>query len=230
MQRSVDTLFTIDEAVDTFEVLRAAGTPTKLVVFCGGLDAATTGGAVTHGQCPTFYEPAGDRERMDDLVLRWFDRHLRDMDVDTGPTVEYRTNTGDWHRADTWRPAATQTMTVPLEGTAVSPSTPGSGLGILAIPAVPGSPTAITVEADPVPGRQVEVVGQPQMQLDVTGTGLGAHLFAKLFDSTQGELPLGGSAVNNQETPMRVGPLSAEPQTVAQPLVGAAYTYAPAAR
>ncbi|WP_370324791.1 CocE/NonD family hydrolase [Euzebya sp.] len=228
-QGSVDTLFTIDEAVDTFTHLRDTGVPTKLVVFCGSLTDAATGGAITHGQCPSFYADAGDQPRIDDMVLRWFDRHLRDLPVDTGPPVEYRTNTGDWHRADTWPPPGTDTLTVPVEGTALTTNTPGSGLGILALPAVPGSPTAVTVEADApeLAGRQVEVVGQPVARLSATGTGLGAHLYAKLIDSTQGELPAGGSAVNNQETPMRLDALSADPQVLDQPMVGAAYTYAP---
>lgn len=228
LQGSVDTLFTIDEAVDTYYFLREQDTPTKLVVFCGGLDAAASGGAVTHGQCPTFYEPAGDRERMDDLILRWFDRYLRDLPVDTGPAVEYRTNTGDWHRADAWPPPATQRMTVPIEGTAFSPGAPGNGFGIGATPAPPGSPTAYTTAPDlpSVAGRQVEVVGQPIARLDATGTGMGAHLYARLVDTVAGELSAGGSAVNNQETPMRLGELGTQPQELLQPMVNAAYSYA----
>jgi ABC-2 type transport system ATP-binding protein len=230
MQGSVDTLFTIDEAVDTYRDLLDRAVPTKLVVFCGGLDqAGTEGGAVTHGICPTSYAPAGDRARMDDLVVRWFDRHLRGLPVDTGPPVEYRTNTGDWHRADTWPPPRTAEIEVPLVGTAASPGTPGDGAGIFATAAPPGSPTAVTVgvAATDLAGRQLEVVGQPHLSADVTGTGLGAHLYARLVDPTVGEVPGTGSAVNGQETPVRVGELSADPIAVEQPMVGAAYTYAP---
>ncbi len=230
MQGSVDTLFTIDEAVDTYYDLRSRDVPTKLVVFCGGLDeAGSDDGAVTHGQCPTFYEPAGDRRRMDDLILRWFDEHLRGMDVDTGPPVEYRTNTGDWHRADSWPPEATQRMDVLLAGGLVSTGAPGNGFGIGAVAAPSGSPTALTIAtaSSTTADRQIEVVGQPTLQMDVTGTGMGANVFARLVDPGAGELPAGGSAVNNQETPLRIGALSDAPQPVEQAMVAAAYTYAP---
>jgi ABC-2 type transport system ATP-binding protein len=232
LQGSVDTLFTIDEAADTFAELRGRGVPAKLVVFCGSLsDAASDDGAVTHGECPRSYAPAGDRARMDDLIVRWFDRWILDRPVDTGPAVEYRTNTGDWHRADAWPPPGTRTVEVPIAGSAVSPSTPSDGAGIFATAAPPGAPTAVTASAAPreLDGRQLEVVGQPQLRLAVAGTGQGAHLYARLVDPSVDQLPGAGSAVNQQETPLRVGPLSGEGVEVALPMVSAAYTLAPGA-
>ena len=42
VQGTVDTLFTLQEGVDNYEILRAAGVPTAMHWFCGG-----------HGVCLT---------------------------------------------------------------------------------------------------------------------------------------------------------------------------------
>ena len=222
LQGSVDTLFTLDEATSTFRRLRAEGVPVKLVAFCGGLDAAATGGAVTHGVCPSFYEPAGDRERLNDLALRWYDRYLRGLPVDTGPAVEYRTNAGVWHRADDL-PEVTS-ATAEVAGSLVSTGAPGNGLAIFATAAPPGDPGTVTAEVLAADSGPVEIVGTPHATLEITGTGGGAHLFVKLVDRESGELVGEGHALNQQETPFIVGALSDTPQVIDADLVTVAYT------
>ena len=48
IQGTVDTLFTLDEAVTNYRILRANKVPTKMIWFCGG-----------HGACLTDPGPAG---------------------------------------------------------------------------------------------------------------------------------------------------------------------------
>lgn len=218
LQGTPDTLFTVDEAVDTFRMLRDQGTPTKLVLFCGGLGSDAT----THGVCPS--ADAGDRARLDDLILRWFDHHLRGAAVDTGPPVEWRGDDGVWHRAADWPPPATQDLTAPVAGPITSTGLPGDGLGILALPALPQAPTALTVEVAAADDGPLVLAGSPTLDLAITGTGAGAHLFVRLVHREGGALPGTGQVLNQQETPILVGPLSEEPQTLTVDLVDVAAT------
>ena len=72
VQGTVDTLFTLQEGVDNYEVLRQHGVPTSMLWFCGG-----------HGVCLT---PAGDQQLSVTATIGWLNRYLkRDPSVNTGP-------------------------------------------------------------------------------------------------------------------------------------------------
>ncbi|HEY5014914.1 MAG TPA: alpha/beta fold hydrolase, partial [Acidimicrobiia bacterium] len=62
VQGTVDTLFTLDEAVSNYRILRSHGVPTAMVWFCGG-----------HGVCLT---PPGDRDLVERKTMLWLARYL----------------------------------------------------------------------------------------------------------------------------------------------------------
>ena len=63
IQGTVDTLFTLHEAITNYGLLRANGVPTKMLWFCGG-----------HGVCLT---KPGDTGRIQRDTLAWFARYLK---------------------------------------------------------------------------------------------------------------------------------------------------------
>jgi len=217
MQGSVDTLFDLTEAARNFEMVRRTA-PAKLVVFCGG-----------HVSCPASYQDAGDRSFLDRSILRWFDRHLKGRQVDTGAPVVYRTNEGVWRSASDFTPRDARALTASGEGTVIStpaPTTtdptdsqgPTNSPLTKAQPSRPGDPHAFTVEVAQAGRKGLELVGIPTAELTVSGTGPATHLFVKLVDREAGEV------VNLQETPVRVDDLTVLPRQVDLTMSGIAYT------
>jgi ABC-2 type transport system ATP-binding protein len=86
VQGTVDTLFTLKEAMQNHAVLARNPVPLKMIWFCGG-----------HGACLTGSGPAGYVERR---TLAWFDRYLRrNRSVDTGPAFEWLADDASWRSA-----------------------------------------------------------------------------------------------------------------------------------
>ena len=74
IQGTVDTLFTLDEAVTNYELLQDDGVPTSMLWFCGG-----------HGVCLT--DP-GDQARVSEAAVAWLDRYVNlDDSADIGSRV-----------------------------------------------------------------------------------------------------------------------------------------------
>ncbi len=67
IQGTVDTLFTLNEAITNYKILHHKGVPLKMVWFCGG-----------HGSCLT---NPGDPTRIDRVTLAWLDRYLKQRPV-----------------------------------------------------------------------------------------------------------------------------------------------------
>lgn len=211
MQGSVDTLFTLNEAVANFRHVRSHDAPSKLVVFCGG-----------HVDCPDSYVDAGDRAYLDEAILTWFDRYLKgDRRTDTGPTVEYRTNAHGFRGLAGLPAPGTEDVTASGSGTVVSTGVPTSGRALTATPSQPGDPSAMTVPVTTAPEGGLELVGIPEAALSITGSGGAAHLFLKLVDRETGEV------VNLQEQAVRIEDISAGEQRVPLDLAGIAYTLPP---
>ena len=81
-QGEADTLFNLNEAVATYQALKARKVPVKLMFQSwghSGLDPAP-------GELD-LANPDGTYQGQ--VFAAWFDRHLKDMDVDTGPEFEY---------------------------------------------------------------------------------------------------------------------------------------------
>ncbi len=83
MQGEADTLFNIDEAVANYNLLRANGVPTKLVIQSWGHSNNVTPAPGELG-----YDPANPGYE-NVLIEDWFARYLRHDQVSTGPPVEY---------------------------------------------------------------------------------------------------------------------------------------------
>jgi ABC-2 type transport system ATP-binding protein len=178
LQGTADTLFTLDEAITNYGILRRNDVPVKMMWFCGG-----------HGQCNTGTGPAGHFEH---AVIAWLRRYVARAKVPTGPGFEWLADDARWRSATRWPPP---------HGTPVS----GAGAGRLVVsPAdtASGTPISAGIAANavnvPIAARTAQVVGEPRLRLTYSGTGLVDHVFAQITDDRRG-LVLG-----NQVTPIAV--------------------------
>ncbi len=200
IQGTVDTLFTLDEAVSNYRALRERGVPVSMVWFCGG-----------HGACLT--DP-GDPQRVQQAAISWLNRYVkRDTKVDTRPAIDVIDQNGTRHHAaDYPLPAgppitASGTGVLTLAGSGGSgpvtmPATPGDLLSGLVAPITPAKATnalniPITAGSDPA-----IVVGAPTLTLSYHGASpAGARptrAFAQIVDDAT------GIVLGNQVTPIAV--------------------------
>jgi ABC-2 type transport system ATP-binding protein len=181
IQGTVDTLFPLDEAVTNFNALRGHQVPTKMIWFCGG-----------HGTCFTGNVP---QDYIDDRVLAWFDRYLRNLSVDTGPNFAWVADDGALRTSSRYplRPVGSLHAT----GSGVLPLTAGagSGGGIFATPAA----NALNVSI-PGPTGAGNVVGAPRLSLTYSGTGApqGTFVYAQIVN------PRNGLVLGNIATPIPI--------------------------
>ncbi len=205
-QGTADTLFTPSEAMRNYDILRAAKVPVKMVWFCGG-----------HGVCLTGNVPSVER-----TVLPWFARWLdRDAAVDTGPRFEWVADDGRVRTAADFPLAAGPPMDAQGSGTvAITPVETLNGLIVAARPGLAGVRVPL-----PAVDREIDVVGEPEVSLTYTATGLGTddHVFGQLVDETRGVV------VGNQSTPIPVLLDGAE-HTVTRRLEGIAMHATPGSR
>lgn len=205
VQGTADTLFTLDESMTNYRILRGNGVPAKLVWFCGG-----------HGTCLTGSGEAGHVER---VVIAWMKRYLaRDASVDTGPRFEWLADDAKWRSAADFPPPAGTPLVA-------------EGAGRLAInpaDAVSGSPVAAGRAANalnvpvPAPPAAVQAVGAPRLTLTYTATGAAAegYAFAQIADETRGVV------VGNQVRPIPLV-LDGRQHTIERPLEAIAASLTP---
>ena len=171
-QGTVDTLFTLREAEANYRILKRNKVPVKMMWHCGG-----------HGTCDF---PAGQPGRVEDAMLKWFDRYLkRNTGTDTGAGFEWIDDQGTWHTS---------------AGYPLTPRAPltGSGRGTLPLsPALTtGSPTdamsgSPNVEIPVGAPKGIEsVVGSPDLELSYSGTASPAQTFvyAQVVDKRSGQV------------------------------------------
>lgn len=184
VQGTVDTLFTLQEAIDSFAALERNGVPLKMVWFCGG-----------HGICTSGAGPAG---LVETSVVAWLRRHLKGERVGTGPTFRWVADDGAL-RSSSRFPLAPRP---PLRGVgsgllAIGPTAPASGVPALiaATPAVP----AVEASIEPAAGDR-ELVGAPRVRLTYSGRAVPARtfLYAQVLDARANRV------VGNQVTPIPV--------------------------
>jgi ABC-2 type transport system ATP-binding protein len=212
IQGTVDTLFTLDEAVSNYRILRENGVPTAMLWYCGG-----------HGACLT---DSGDPAATQDATAAWLRRWLqRDTTTDTGPRINVidqhgtRSTAADWPLRAGTPITADGTGTLALRaGGGAGPATPrpgstnpidGIATAILPARATNAVNVAITAPADALS------VGAPRLTLTYSGTTPAGdrptRIFAQLVDDTAGVV------VGNQITPIEVQ-LDGSPHTVSVPL------------
>ena len=222
LQGTVDTLFTLQEGVDNYEMLRAHGVPTAMQWFCGG-----------HGVCLT---PAGNPLAGEEATLVWLKRYLqRDTSVATGPGFTFVDQDGLTYSAPSYPPPTGVPITASGSGTLPLVATGGAG-PLTSIPAGASSQTlsGLVAPITPAPAtnavdvpitveRSGVVVGAPRLTLTYHGTaGTGSRpmrVFAQLVDTATG-LVLG-----NQVTPIPVD-LDGSTHSTSVPLEMVAYTAA----
>jgi ABC-2 type transport system ATP-binding protein len=195
---TVDTLFTLDEAITNYRILRDQGVPTAMLWFCGG-----------HGTCLT--DP-GDPDRVADASFAWLDRYLReDETVDTGPRLDLIDQDGvrwtgpDYPAADdgdlrVGGPPATLSLTA--DSVAGGVSVPGGSTdpmaGVVAsiTPAEADRAVELPIRAD----RDGLFLGAPKLTLGYHGTtpdgAAPTRVFAQLVDEQRHVV------VGNQITPI----------------------------
>lgn len=211
VQGTVDTLFTLDEALANLAILEANDVKAAMLWYCGG-----------HGICLT--DP-GDRERVADAAIAWLNRWVnRDESVETGPRIDLIDQNGDRHTAEGYPETDS---TIEASGSGTLELVPEGGAGPATVPE--GSSEILdSIAVDITPARAdnaVEVtvpfdedaliVGAPELTLTYSGTVPAGErpmrLFAQLVDDRT-DVVLG-----NQITPIAVE-LDGEERTITIPL------------
>jgi len=171
VQGTADTLFTLQEAIWNYRILRNNHVPVHMIWFCGG-----------HGTCLT--DP-GDSSVIDNAMLAWFAKHLRGKRIRTGPRFRWVDQSGKWRTAPDWPLGHRNALRA-------------SGSGRLAL--IPGEdsgdPIAATPSADaynlriPAPPRHNRfAVLPPRLHLTYSGTAAPkkrTYVYAQIVDLTRG--------------------------------------------
>jgi ABC-2 type transport system ATP-binding protein len=223
-QSSSDTLFTLNEAIENYKLLRANRVPVKMVWFCGSL--TTPSEDVAHGLCNSDAGP--DSQTVLHETLNWMNRWLKAPRVtprprDTGqlgPRFQWVSQDGVIHAGDDY----------PLPG---GPPVVADGSGPLTL--IPGSASGTLIAAGsaansvtvplPAVANPTQIVGEPQLRLEYTGTAASAdaRVYAQIVDATSGQV------VGPVVTPVPLA-LDGRPQTLELPIEGVALTATPDSR
>lgn len=190
---TVDTLFTLDEDVTNYRMLRDAGVPVSMYWFCGG-----------HGLCTT--DP-GDGHRMAERVVAWLDRWVkRDRSVDVGPRIDFLDQSGARYTSEDYPLAqgppitATGSGTLELSGRTGPADSSAADAGIASVIVPRPATRAVDV---PIPvTHDAMVLGAPTLALTYSGTTPAGErptrVFAQIVDREHGVV------VGNQITPVEV--------------------------
>ncbi len=200
VQGTVDTLFTLQEGVENYQVLKASHVPTAMLWFCGG-----------HGACLT---AAGDQQLPVTATLAWLDRYVkRNPSVNTGADFRFVDQNGNGYSANSYPVPPGSPVTATGQGTLHLVGTGGSGplpslppstqeLGSLVAPITPARATNAVDVGFGFGNRSALVIGAPRLQVTYRGTSppgpRPTRVFAQLVDQSTG-LVLG-----NQITPFPV--------------------------
>jgi ABC-2 type transport system ATP-binding protein len=210
IQGTVDTLFTLDQAVQNYTDLRAHQVPVKMLWFCGG-----------HGVCLT--DP-GDTGRIQRDTLAWLGRYLKAQPrVRTGPGFEWLDQAGHSYSAPSYPLAAGGSLVGHGGGTLALLGTGGSGPAPLPSGGGPfGSVSGNFAAAEAInavnvpiaaPARSSIVMGAPQLSFDYTGSApqSNARVLAQILDKSTGKV------LGNQITAIPVA-LTGQMHSVTLPL------------
>ncbi len=195
IQGTVDGLFTLQEAVTNYHILRTYGVPVKMLWFCGG-----------HGDCDF---PRGDTRRIQTDTLSWLARYLKqDPHVATGSGFEWVDQAGRDYSTGSYPPQAGRALRAAGGGTLRLVA--AGGAGPLQDPH-PRGPGIVAADVSPAPARNavdlvvrntrrraVEIVGAPFLSLVYRGHARrrSVHVLAQLVDNATGKV------LGNQITPI----------------------------
>ena len=182
IQGTVDTLFTLQEAIDNYRLMSTTGIPLRTMWFCGG-----------HGACLTGMGTPGHIERR---VIAWFDRWLKnDRTARVGPRFEWVADDDTWRSARAFPLPRLDSLSGTGSGVLPLSPQPSGGL-ILATPVQAGGLDVPIEAAD----RSAELLGAPEVELRYRGTAQPAatHVYAQIVDVQR------NIVVSNQATPIPV--------------------------
>ena len=211
IQGTVDTLFTLQEGVTNYGILKRDHVPVKMIWFCGG-----------HGIC---LDNPGDAGLVTRETVAWLKRYLmHDRHVNTGPGFTWVDQKGH-ERSDSAYPlsAPTRALRAHGKGTLTINNTGGAG----PIVAPPGSGALGAVAAGITPAKAANAVNlrfaapsrtrllmwAPTLTLTYRGTATkhSTRVFAQLVDDANGEV------LGHQITPVPVT-LDGKTHTITLPL------------
>ena len=218
VQGTIDTLFTLDEGIQNYRILRDHNVPTAMMWFCGG-----------HGVCLT---NPGSPTRIQTALINWLDRYVkRDAKVDTGARFDFIDQNGTRYTTDDYPVAAGAPVTADGRGSLRFVADGGSGpahvpagstevlAGIAA--GITPAPATNAVNVDIAFTAPAVIIGAPDLKLSYHGTtppGVKpTRVFAQLVDKTT------GLVVGNQLTPIKVT-LDGKPHSLSVPLEVIAFT------
>ena len=174
IQGTVDTIFSLQEADDTAQILIANGVPTKVVWFCGG-----------HGICAHNLIDLSDGALIEKRTLEWLNRYVKgDPSGQTGPQFEWVDQRGQWHSSSTYpiSPGASIVASSTDKTLPLIPYIGGSGIPF--VPLAFNAPHAVNLR---VPATtETYLVGAPELTLIYSGTGSSRHVYAQLVDDNTG--------------------------------------------
>lgn len=198
VQGTVDTLFTLAEAVQNYEIVNDNGVPVAMVWYCGG-----------HGLCNA---KEGDPERVSTDIVSWLDRYVKDdSSAPKVPGFDMVDQDGVRYTGPGWPLKAGEPITASGSGTLdltkdsrsegpVSAATAGDTVGRLSEQIMPGVAKVAVDVAVPFGDRSALVVGAPKLQLTYSGTAPDGPqpeaVFAQLVDTA------GQKVVGQQITPV----------------------------
>lgn len=127
-----------------------------------------------------------DNQRLDwaDIMLEWFDRHLKGLPVDLGRRVQVQDSMLRWRDADSWPPAEAlrkRFFLTPDNGASEKEPATESSEPVIIDPGPSVSATCPTCAAWSTPARESwRITGLPVLRLSVTPSGPGGHIAATL--------------------------------------------------
>jgi ABC-2 type transport system ATP-binding protein len=196
VEGTADTLFTLNEAITNYAIVKGNGVPAKMMWFCGG-----------HGVCLT---GAGTPGHIEAAVVAWLRRYVaNDSAVDTGPKFEWLADDAQWRSAADYPVAAGAPLTATGNGTlALNPADAASGTAATAGRAA----NAVNVPVPP-PSAATQILGEPSLSLTYSGTGSrpDTYVYAQIVDEARNVV------VGNQATPIPLT-LDGRPHTITRPL------------
>ena len=214
-QGTVDTLFTLQQAVTNAQMLAANGVPVKMVWYCGG-----------HGTCLSTTDDASVIQKD---TLAWLARYVKgDQSVSTGSTFEWVDQNGQ-HFSSNLLPSNPAFYGAPVLASGsggmlpIVPILGGSGPQNLApfpLSLTDGAKASNALNLNVSPPAGTQIVWAPELTLTYSGVGTSRSVYAQIVDDQTG-LVLG-----NLVTPIPVT-LDGQTHTVTVPLNDVAYTAPP---
>ncbi len=218
VQGTADNLFTLDEGITNYRILRDRNVPTAMLWFCGG-----------HGVCLT---NPGDPTRVTNAVMAWLNRYVkRDTSIDLGARFGFVDQNGAAYTAADYPLAGGTPVTATGTGTLHFVADGGSGP---AHPAAGNKDPLAGFASGITPARATNaanvtaefatpavVVGAPTLALSYKGTtpagSRPTRVFAQLVDDST------GIVLGNQITPIEIT-LDGATHQLSVPLEAVAFT------